>query len=113
MYSMPSRSRDSETLVVQRSPLKSAGCPGPYLPTCVQSCKRVWIFLAVQYHCNMLSMQQYEEDGADLCADEQLIPWVAFEGSAQQLRQSRQTVRAHRHAGPDMLPMQGATRACR
>ena len=37
MYSVSRRSRDSETLRVTRGPVKSAGCPGPYLPTCDQA----------------------------------------------------------------------------
>ena len=34
MYSVSKRSKDSETLRVTRGPVKSAGCPGPYFPTC-------------------------------------------------------------------------------
>ena len=34
MYVVSSRSNDSSTLRVTRMPVKSAGCPGPYLPTC-------------------------------------------------------------------------------
>ncbi len=37
MYSVSRRSKDSETLRVTRGPVKSAGCPGPYFPTCNQT----------------------------------------------------------------------------
>lgn len=37
MYSVSRRSKDSETLRVTRGPVKSAGCPGPYFPTCYQA----------------------------------------------------------------------------